>query len=147
MVGDGRRPVGVWLLDLPLGAAVLLGAVLAPTDPVLATDIQSDLGAEGPIAWVSAWPGRAGSMTGAAYPFVMLGLGLLGLHELGPGTMRWWGVDLVWATVGGVAIGAGLGGCHGMARRVPADPSRAGRRTGRISCAGLSSAWPTALRT
>ena len=30
-----------WVLGLPLGAAVLLGAILAPTDPVLATDVQS----------------------------------------------------------------------------------------------------------
>jgi dephospho-CoA kinase len=33
---------GVFLLGLPLGAAVLLGAVLAPTDPVLASDVQID---------------------------------------------------------------------------------------------------------
>src|SRR4051812_31613508 len=32
---------GVWLLNLPLGAAVLLGGVLAPTDPVLASDVQT----------------------------------------------------------------------------------------------------------
>ena len=31
---------GVWLMDLPLGVAVLLGAILAPTDPVLASDVQ-----------------------------------------------------------------------------------------------------------
>ena len=32
--------VGVFALGLPVGAAVLLGAVLAPTDPVLAADVQ-----------------------------------------------------------------------------------------------------------
>jgi NhaP-type Na+/H+ or K+/H+ antiporter len=31
---------GCLVLGLPLGAAVLLGAILAPTDPVLATDVQ-----------------------------------------------------------------------------------------------------------
>src|SRR5262245_11405510 len=31
---------GVVLLGLPVGAAVLLGAILAPTDPVLASDVQ-----------------------------------------------------------------------------------------------------------
>ena len=31
---------GVYLLDLPWGAAVLLGGILAPTDPVLASDVQ-----------------------------------------------------------------------------------------------------------
>ncbi|MCW8883463.1 MAG: cation:proton antiporter, partial [Sedimenticola sp.] len=29
-----------YLLGLPLGAAILLGAIIAPTDPVLATDVQ-----------------------------------------------------------------------------------------------------------
>ncbi|MCW8947008.1 MAG: cation:proton antiporter, partial [Sedimenticola sp.] len=29
-----------YLLALPLGAAILLGAIIAPTDPVLATDVQ-----------------------------------------------------------------------------------------------------------
>ena len=42
MVADRRgcRSVGVLGLGLPLGAAVLLGAMLAPTDPVLASDVQ-----------------------------------------------------------------------------------------------------------
>ncbi len=31
--------VGVYGLGLPLGAAVLLGAILAPTDPVLASEV------------------------------------------------------------------------------------------------------------
>src|SRR5215213_5965434 len=35
----GIALVGWLLLDLPLGAAILLGAVLAPTDPVLASDV------------------------------------------------------------------------------------------------------------
>ncbi len=46
---------------------------------------------------------------GAAFPFVMLGLGLLSLHDLGTGGWRWWAVDLVWAVSGGLAIGAMLG--------------------------------------
>ena len=29
-----------YVLELPLGACVLLGAIVAPTDPVLATDVQ-----------------------------------------------------------------------------------------------------------
>ena len=29
-----------YVLGLPLGVGVLLGAILAPTDPVLATDVQ-----------------------------------------------------------------------------------------------------------
>jgi len=30
----------VWLLCLPLGVAVLLGGILAPTEPVLATEVR-----------------------------------------------------------------------------------------------------------
>lgn len=104
--------VGVWLLDLPLGAAVLLGAILAPTDPVLASGVPSEQGPQ-PDRLGFSLAGEGGLNDGAAFPFVMLGIGLLGAHELGPGLVRWWTVDLLWATVGGVAIGAGLGAATG----------------------------------
>jgi NhaP-type Na+/H+ or K+/H+ antiporter len=39
----------------------------------------------------------------------MLGLGLLGLHELGAGGWRWLAVDVVWAGASGVAVGWALG--------------------------------------
>jgi NhaP-type Na+/H+ or K+/H+ antiporter len=39
----------------------------------------------------------------------MLGLGLLGLHELGGFGLRWVLVDVLWATVGGIAIGVAGG--------------------------------------
>ena len=100
--------VGVWGLGLSLGAAVLLGAILAPTDPVLASGVQSEPG-EDPDQLRFSLAGEGGLNDGTAFPFVMLGLGLLGLHELGPGGWRWWAVDLLWATIGGLAIGAALG--------------------------------------
>jgi NhaP-type Na+/H+ or K+/H+ antiporter len=37
---------------------------------------------------------------------VMLGLGLLGLHDPGPGHWRWLIFDLVWPTAGGLTLGA-----------------------------------------
>jgi len=40
---------------------------------------------------------------------VMLGLGLLGLHDLGAWGWRWLLVDVLWAIAGGLAIGAVLG--------------------------------------
>jgi NhaP-type Na+/H+ or K+/H+ antiporter len=100
--------VGVFGLGLPLGAAVLLGAIVAPTDPVLASDVTSDAGAR-PDRLGFSLAGEGALNDGAAFPFVMLGLGLLGLHDLGPGLARWWSVDLLWATVGGAAFGAALG--------------------------------------
>jgi NhaP-type Na+/H+ or K+/H+ antiporter len=104
--------VGVWLLDLPLGAAVLLGAILAPTDPVLASGVQSEPGSR-PDRLGFSLAGEGGLNDGTAFPFVMLGLGLLGLEDLGPGFGKWWGIHLLWATLGGVAIGAALGTAAG----------------------------------
>ena len=99
--------LGVYGLGLPLGAAVLLGAVLAPTDPVLASDVQ--------VAHPTdkdrlrfALTGEAGLNDGAAFPFVMLGLGLLGLHEIGAWGWRWAAVDVVWATASGIGVGWAL---------------------------------------
>ena len=57
--------------------------------------------------------GEAGLNDGAAFPFVMLGMGVLVLHDLGPGMWRWWVVDLAWAVAGGLAIGAVLGSALG----------------------------------
>jgi NhaP-type Na+/H+ or K+/H+ antiporter len=104
--------IGVWALDLPLGAALLLGGILAPTDPVLASGVHSEAGVR-PDRLGFSLAGEGGLNDGAAFPFVMLGLGLLGMHELGPGFARWWTLDLVWATIGGVAIGAALGAATG----------------------------------
>jgi NhaP-type Na+/H+ or K+/H+ antiporter len=100
--------VGVLLLGLPLGGAILLGAILAPTDPVLASDVQIEEPTDRDRLRFGL-TGEAGLNDGTAFPFVMLGLGLLGLHEIGAWGWRWAAVDLVWATVAGIGIGAGLG--------------------------------------
>ena len=98
----------ILLFDLPLGVAVLLGAILAPTDPVLASEVQvSDPGDADRLRF--SLTGEAGLNDGAAFPFVMLGLGLTGLHELGEAAWRWWTVDVFWAIGGGLAIGLLLG--------------------------------------
>lgn len=107
--------LGVWGLGLPLGAAVLLGAVLAPTDPVLASDVQVENARDRePLRF--GLTGEAGLNDGTAFPFVMLGLGLLGAHELGTYGWRWLAVDVLWAIAGGLAIGWLLGA--GVARLV-----------------------------
>jgi NhaP-type Na+/H+ or K+/H+ antiporter len=93
-----------YLLGLPLGAAVLLGAILAPTDPVLATDVQTrHPGDRDQLRFTLTC--EAGVNDGSTFPFVMLGLGLLGLHELGDFGLRWALVDVLWATAAGIAIG------------------------------------------
>ena len=80
--------VAAWAMGLPWGAAILLGAILAPTDPVLASEVQ--------IRHPDDRDGLRFSLTaegglndGTAFPFVMLGLGLnivvglAGLLDLG----------------------------------------------------------------
>lgn len=95
-------------LGFPLGAAILLGAILAPTDPVLASDIQV-LEAGDLDRLRFSLTGEGGLNDGAAFPFVMLGLGLLGLHDLGMAGWRWFAVDVFWAIGGGLVIGGALG--------------------------------------
>lgn len=115
---------GHFALGMSLGAAVLLGAILAPTDPVLATDVQiRHPGDRDRLRFTLTC--EAGMNDGSAFPFVMLGLGLLGLHELGDFGLRWFALDLVWATVGGVAVGVIIGAlvaelAAGLRRRWPA---------------------------
>jgi len=103
---------GVVLLQLPLGAAILLGAILAPTDPVLASDVQVAEPTDRDRLRFGL-TGEAGLNDGTAFPFVMLGLGLLGVHEIGSWGWRWVAVDLVWAVAAGLGIGAGLGSAVG----------------------------------
>jgi NhaP-type Na+/H+ or K+/H+ antiporter len=91
-----------------LGAAILLGAALAPTDPVLASDVQVKHSAD-QDGLRYALTAEASLNDGTAFPFVMLGLGLLGLHDIGAGGWKWWTVDLAWAVAAGLAIGAILG--------------------------------------
>ena len=108
-------------LSLPVGAAVLLGALLAPTDPVLASDVQvvHEHDAE-PVRF--SLTGEAGLNDGTAFPFVMLGLGLMGTHEIGAYGWRWLAVDLLWAVAAGLAVGtlcgAGIGKLVLYLRRV-----------------------------
>jgi sodium/hydrogen antiporter len=96
------------LLDWPLGACVLLGAILAPTDPVLASEVQIHRpGDRDRLRF--ALTGEGGLNDGTAFPFVMLGLGLLGLHEIGSNGWRWVAFDVLWASLAGPAVGALLG--------------------------------------
>lgn len=96
------------VLGLPLGAGILLGAILSPTDPVLATDVQiRHPGDSDQLRFTLTC--EAGMNDGSAFPFVMLGLGLLGLHDLGDSGLRWVLVDVLWATAAGIAIGVAAG--------------------------------------
>ena len=93
-----------YVLGMPLGVGVLLGAIVAPTDPVLATDVQiRHPGDHDQLRFTLTC--EAGMNDGSAFPFVMLGMGMLGLHDLGTFGINWILKDVLWATLSGVTIG------------------------------------------
>ena len=100
--------VGTYLLGLPLGVSLILGAVLAPTDPVLASQVQVK-NEEDRDRLRFGLTGEAGFNDGTAFPFLYLGLGLMGSHSLGDYYWKWWTLDILWGILGGLAIGAILG--------------------------------------
>lgn len=97
------------LMGLSLGAAIILGASLAPTDPVLARDVQVGPPGEGDRTETHfALTSEAGFNDGLAFPFVFLGVFVAG--EGGTGWLaEWFAADLVYGIVGGLAIGAAGG--------------------------------------
>lgn len=101
--------MGVGLLGLSLGAAVVLGGALAPTDPVLADDVQvGPPGEEEEPEPKFALTAEAGFNDGLAFPFVLLGIFIAG--EGGTGWIGEWLVaDVVYATAVGIAIGVVVG--------------------------------------
>jgi len=105
------------VLGLPIGLALVLGAALAPTDPVLASDVQLR-SPDDRDALRFALTGEGGLNDGTAYPFMLLGLGLLGLHDLGGYGWRWALVDVAWGAAGGIAVGflVGTGVARGVRR-------------------------------
>jgi NhaP-type Na+/H+ or K+/H+ antiporter len=104
--------VGMFVLGLPSGAAVLLAAILAPTDPVLASDVQVEDSSDRDRLRFSL-TAEGGFNDGTAFPFVMLGLAMLGFHDFGTGGWRWVAIDVLWSIAGGLALGGALGAIVG----------------------------------
>ncbi|HSH89179.1 MAG TPA: sodium:proton antiporter [Ramlibacter sp.] len=100
--------VAYMFLGLPAGACILLGGILAPTDPVLASDVQV-AHAQDRDRLRFALTGEGGLNDGTAFPFVLIGLGLLGAEQAGELGWRWLLEEGVWSPVAGAAIGAVLG--------------------------------------
>jgi NhaP-type Na+/H+ or K+/H+ antiporter len=117
---------GVWLLGwgvlgLAPAAALLLGAALAPTDPVLASDVQVG----GPTALEDdaeehggidedddvrfALTSEAGLNDGLAFPFVLAAVALAGSSDVGSWVVGWFAWDVVGRVVVGVAVGVVTG--------------------------------------
>ena len=105
----GVAAFGHLAIGLPLGAALVLGAVLAPTDPVLAGDIGvGPPGEEREHEPNFSITGEAGLNDGLAFPFLFAGLFILQ-----PGGTGWVGewllADVIYALGMAVALGAAIG--------------------------------------
>ncbi len=102
--------LGNWLMGLPLAGAILLGACLSPTDPVLARAVQVGPPGESDGDDVRFnLSAEAGFNDGLAFPFVYLAMAYA---AGGDGDLwKWIGVDVVWK----IAAGAGVGWCVGKA--------------------------------
>ncbi|GAA0880831.1 cation:proton antiporter [Algoriphagus jejuensis] len=103
---------GYFLLGLGLASSVLLGAVLAPTDPVLAADVQVGPPNDKKTSSETQFSltAEAGMNDGMAFPFTWLAitLGLMSVGE-GGGLSHWFSFHLLYRIGMGVAIGGVLG--------------------------------------
>lgn len=123
---------------LPLTAALLLAAVLAPTDPVLAGDIQvgpPTKGGEHPVRF--ALTTEAGLNDGLAFPFVYLAIAAIAGLSYGD-VAQWLGYDVLYRIATGAVTGAGVGWL--LARvvfRWPTDNVLAQTGSGVLALAGV----------
>ncbi|PYG96594.1 sodium:proton antiporter, partial [Arthrobacter stackebrandtii] len=94
-------------LHLGWGVSVLIGAILAPTDPVLATLVQVvDAQDDDPVRF--SLSGEAGLNDGVAFPFVILGLFLQ--QDTGQAWFSSWLLkDMLWAVTAGLLLGYWMG--------------------------------------
>ena len=102
--------LGWWAVGLAPASAILLGAALAPTDPVLARSVQVGPPGEGKRHDVRfSLTVEAGINDGLAFPFTHLAIAALGMSALGAWTLEWAAFDLVYRIAAGVAVGWGIG--------------------------------------
>jgi NhaP-type Na+/H+ or K+/H+ antiporter len=109
--------LGWWWAGLAPAAAVLLGAALAPTDPVLASDVQvgeptADEDSEDEVRF--ALTSEAGLNDGLAFPFVYLAMAMAAAGAAPGGWLvEWLTVDVVYKVtmglLGGLLVGWLLG--------------------------------------
>jgi sodium/hydrogen antiporter len=105
--------LGLGVLGLGLGAALLVGAALAPTDPVLASEVQvgepaddEDESARGEDEIRFGLTSEAGLNDGLAFPFVYLAIAI-SLVGTSPREwfVPWFTMDLLWRIGAGVLLG------------------------------------------
>ncbi len=96
--------VGHWFLKMDWGPAILLGAILAPTDPVLASEVQmGDLKDKDELRF--GLTSEGGLNDALAFPFVYFGIHSLKDSNWDNWFKQWVAVDLLWAIAAGVVMG------------------------------------------
>jgi NhaP-type Na+/H+ or K+/H+ antiporter len=98
------------LMGAGAAAALLIAAVLAPTDPVLASDVQVSGPGEGTEDEARfALTSEAGFNDGFAFPFVHLAIALTAATFVAGDLLEWFMRDLLWKTILGAAVGYAIG--------------------------------------
>lgn len=98
-----------YLLGLSWGLSLLLGAMLSPTDPVLAGLVQVT-NAQDQDRLRFGLSGEAGMNDGTAFPFVIFALLYMNNGGLEAGWIQHWALkSLVWGVPAGMLIGYGMG--------------------------------------
>lgn len=125
-----------WALELPLAVALLLAAALAPTDPVLASDVQvgpPKTGEEDEVRF--GLTSEAGVNDGAAFPFVHLAILLGASAATGePWLGEWLTYRVTWEILGGLTVGWLVGRIFGwLTFHVPAETKLAKTGDGLIA--------------
>lgn len=101
---------GWWAMGLAPASAILLGAALAPTDPVLARSVQVGPPGDNERHDVRfSLTVEAGLNDGLAFPFTYLAIASVGVTALGGWTLEWFALDVLWRIVAGCAVGFGVG--------------------------------------
>lgn len=94
-------------LGLTWAAAILLGAILAPTDPVLASEVQlTHTNDRDELRF--GLTSEGGLNDALAFPFVYFGLHWLDDSNLDNWFQQWVAIDLFWAIGAGMAMGYGV---------------------------------------
>lgn len=97
-----------FIFGLGWAVAILLGALLAPTDPVLASTVSVE-NANDKDRMRYGLSGEAGFNDGMAFPFVVFGLLMLENNGMGSWIGGWALHRLIWAVPAGLLIGYGSG--------------------------------------
>ncbi|MHC5735821.1 cation:proton antiporter [Nostoc sp.] len=96
--------VGKLFLGMTWGEAILLGAILAPTDPVLASEVQlTDINDQDELRF--GLTSEGGLNDALAFPFVYFGIHALEDDNWGNWFKQWITVDLIWAIASGIVMG------------------------------------------